>query len=113
MKRRREGRQPSAYVDMIGTRRRIEALRAIGWPTEIIAAEALGWSRALRDLPRGPLVLRTTADKIRAFYDTHSMTLGPSTRTRAHAARAGWAPPLAWDDDEIDDPQAQPHGVAA
>lgn len=35
------------------------------------------------------------------------MTPGPSNRVRARAARAGWAPPLAWDDN-IDDPDAVP-----
>ncbi len=30
------------------------------------------------------------------------------TRAKAMAERYGWPPPLAWDDDTIDDPDAQP-----
>jgi hypothetical protein len=36
------------------------------------------------------------------------MRPGPSHRTRARARALGYAPPLAWDDDAIDDPSAQP-----
>ena len=35
----------------------------------------------------------------------------PSTASRRRAVTAGWAPPLAWDDDTIDDPAASPAGV--
>jgi hypothetical protein len=36
-----------------------------------------------------------------------SMLLGPSSQTRARAARLGYKPPLAWDDDTIDDPTTE------
>jgi hypothetical protein len=67
------------------------------------------------------VLLRTTADAITRVYDELSMTVpqddeaGRSPRAgRIHdrqrrlAARRGWAPPLAWDDDTIDDPAATP-----
>ncbi|WP_329123945.1 hypothetical protein [Streptomyces sp. NBC_01353] len=46
-------------------------------------------------------------DGIRAAYEALSMRTGTSAKTRLRAQRSGWAPPLAWDDDTIDDP----HGV--
>jgi hypothetical protein len=36
------------------------------------------------------------------------MTPGPSDYYRNKARGLGWAPPLAWDDDLIDNPQAKP-----
>jgi hypothetical protein len=36
------------------------------------------------------------------------MKAGTSWKTRKLAEAEGWAPPLAWDDDTIDDPQAMP-----
>ena len=37
---------------------------------------------------------------------------GPGAeRARSTAKRKGWAPPMAWDDDTIDDPQAKPVGL--
>jgi hypothetical protein len=53
-------------------------------------------------------VHRGTAGQVARVYDELAMTPGPSTRARDAAARRGWVPPLAWDDDEIDDPQARP-----
>ncbi|WP_051913237.1 hypothetical protein [Kutzneria albida] len=49
-----------------------------------------------------------TAQSIAALYDQLSMTCGPHARTRELAEQAGWPPPLAWDDDTIDNPSAQP-----
>ena len=53
------------------------------------------------------------AREIRDYYDAHRTSSpeadGPHaqtaiTRTRLRAEKAGWLPPLAWDDDTIDDP---------
>ncbi|WP_295694431.1 hypothetical protein, partial [Lapillicoccus sp.] len=46
--------------------------------------------------------------QVRQVYDRLSMTPGPSPTARARAAARGYAPPLAWDDDTIDDPRALP-----
>jgi len=101
-------------VPAIGTARRVRALQALGWSIAHIAeaaersAAGLEWAVAH---PDG--VLPTSAHRaIRDVYDQLSMRLGPSHRTAAYAKRAGWAPPLAWDDDEIDDPSAEPRNPA-
>lgn len=96
-------------VDGTGTRRRIQALMALGWNGDAIDA-LIGRRRTytvavLRGT--GP-VQRSTADLYRAAYDHLSMKLGPSWHTRNRARRNGWLPPLAWDDDRIDDPSYTP-----
>jgi hypothetical protein len=103
----------SAVVDHIGTVRRLRALVALGWPMATLG----------RMLPIHPhtarLVARNggrcTAGLVRAvtaLYGRMSMTVPPSTmatrRARNMAAQWGWAPPLAWDCDTIDDPDATP-----
>jgi hypothetical protein len=93
-------------IDPTGTRRRLHALIALGWPTAIIFAEA-GMPKNSR-IGRYPTVHIETAAKIKAVYERLSMTPGPSPRSRMLARKAGYLPPLAWDDDTIDDPNAQP-----
>jgi hypothetical protein len=97
-------------VPRTGTRRRLQALAAIGWTSTDLAVR-LGVDRtAVSENMRyeGP-VLVTTAARTRALYDELSMTPGPSAIARARALAKGWAPPLAWDDDTIDDPKAKPY----
>jgi len=102
-------------IDATGTARRLQALAALGHRYEDVAALLqVGKSRA-RDLTvrHGDLVHRDTAAAVAAVYDELSMVLGPSSRSRVLAANRGWPPPLAWDDDAIDDPAAGPHLGAA
>jgi hypothetical protein len=96
-------------IDSTGTRRRVQALQRIGWRAEDIAA--LGpWNAkdAVYELTKRPRVTRRNAAVVVAIYDQLSMKPGPSEETRRRAIRAGWPSPLAWDDDTIDDPDAQP-----
>ena len=58
-----------------------------------------------------PHVTAQTAAAIARAYTALSSTPGPSDTARKTAADLGWAPPLAWDDDTIDDPAAEPVGV--
>lgn len=105
-------------ISSVGTRRRIEALGCLGWSGYDIARR-LGHGREwLRQVYLRDRVYRSTAERIAQIYDELCMTMPPETtttqrqmasRTRNMATRKGWVPPLAWDDDTIDDPQAQPH----
>lgn len=85
-------------VPAIGAQRRIQALAAIGWHQGALPGVSLSSvSTALRRD-------RITADlhrRIAAAYDQLAMTLGPG-RPRPYP------PPLAWDDDALDDPAGQP-----
>lgn len=100
---------PCALVDPTGTVRRIQALAAIGWSFTATGAR-IGWSaQNVSALVRGDRgCIAATAQLVRADFDRWCMTPGPSNRARLLAARRGWPPPLAWDDDTIDDPAASP-----
>ncbi len=97
-------------MDGTGSARRLQALAAIGYGL-LDLTEHLGWAKSrvqnVQTL-KARRVRRVTAEHVARVYDALAMTPGPSTRARDLALRKGWAPPLAWDDDEIDNPDAQP-----
>lgn len=98
-----------AETDGTGTGRRLRALAALGWPAYEIAARMGVTHQCIEQWRRGRDRVRcTTHARITALYDELSMTVGPSADTRRRALRYGWPPPLAWDDDTIDDPTARP-----
>jgi len=110
-KRRREGRLPPLTVDPVGSVRRVQALAAIGWCARAIA-DAAGTSDAtISRLQTGRhrgVINRGSAAKIAAAYERLSGRPGPTDRSRLIAKQHGWAPPLLWEDVDIDDPAATP-----
>jgi hypothetical protein len=42
------------------------------------------------------------------LFNELQLTPGSCERARRRAKKLGWAPPLAWDEDAIDDPDARP-----
>jgi hypothetical protein len=103
-------------VDATGTRRRVQALCVLGWSTTQIAERIDMVQNQLWMTTQQETVYRSTAARVAEIYDVLSMSVPPTTttserisvsRTKSHAIRAGWAPPLAWDD--IDDPNEQPN----
>lgn len=97
-----------ANTDAAGTRRRIQALACLGWSLSE-QARRLGWSvQNYSILQRRQKVGAKTARAVRALYDELSMTPAGdrpgAERARRDAARKGYLPPLAWDDDLIDLP---------
>lgn len=107
------------FVPGVGSQRRVQALMAIGWRHQDMnawlranAPQTRHYSQLILSKP-GDLLERRTADAIRALYNALWSTPGPSAKTRARAAAMGYVPPLAWDDDTIDDPAARPAGVDA
>lgn len=95
------------FVPRVGAQRRIQALLAIGWTHAHMRAESGVLTHVLL-AQAGEWVTQRNHNRVRAMYERLSMTPGPSDLTRARAARRGYAPPLAWDDDMIDDPRCQP-----
>lgn len=104
-------------VPALGSIRRIHALQALGWSARLIGEHA-GYSDQW-----APAILRrrylstSTAAKVSAVYDALSMRTPPTRtasermavgKTRAYAARQGWLPPLAWNDEDLDRPEARP-----
>lgn len=107
-----------AKAPNVGTYRRVQALVACGWSMSKISAR-LGISRAnFTPVAHGTRdVTVKTARDVAALYDELWNTEPPRdghrdriaySRAVNYAAANGWAPPLAWDDDAIDDPCATP-----
>lgn len=114
--RRFERINRAGFVLSTGACRRIEALLALGWRHDDISeAAGLPFRRSAVVLHQaGGWIAQTTHDGIVRAYEALSMTPGPSPHTRGRSARLGYAPPLAWDDEDIDDPNATPNmGEAA
>jgi hypothetical protein len=97
--------------DPTGTTRRLQALMAIGY-TQAALCRAMQLNAShLNRLINGHLGYKVnagTAAKVKDVYRQLSMTPGPHDRARRFAKARGWAPPLAWDEDTIDDPAAKP-----
>ena len=109
----------AAVVSAVGSRRRIQALTVIGWSQGEIA-ELAGmsirtvWELSTRDregvLVRYHLAVSRVYD---ALWDKEppAVTVGQRTaikKRRKAAGARGWAPPMAWDDADLDDPDATP-----
>lgn len=102
------GKLGGDWVDSTGTVRRVQALQAIGWSQPAIAA-MMGLTRnTLRLQMKRPRISGRRAREVAELFDRLQMTPGPSDFARRLARRKGWAPPLAWDEDVIDDPTATP-----
>lgn len=95
-------------VDATGTRRRIHALLAIGWPHAEIGRRLARSRAAITLMCTRTQVRPSSAERVRALYSALADTPGPSLITAGKARALGHPPPIAWDDDTIEDPGAQP-----
>jgi len=97
-----------ACIDSTGTVRRLQALVAVGYPATGLG-ERIGVSATnMAHTMRATQVTVRRARQVAQMYEQLSHLPGESTRARMRARRQGWAPPLAWDEDTIDDPAASP-----
>ena len=108
---------PSATVDSTGARRRLEALATLGWSVARLANRAGVDRQCLDGVLSGRPAKAATVRAIRDLYDELWDTPAPTTtktdkiaasRARRRAEQSGYAPPLAWDEDTLDDPHAVP-----
>ncbi|MFE6127495.1 hypothetical protein ACFQ6Q_04345 [Streptomyces sp. NPDC056437] len=103
-------------IDATGTRRRIQALMAAGWPQIHIGPRINRHPYYVSTLTKQTRVYAYTAHDVAVAYEQiwnanplhHGVPLNASNLVRAIAKRNGWAPPAAWDDDAIDDPSREP-----
>jgi len=102
-------------IDATGTRRRLQALAAIGWSTGRLAEELGRDSRVVCRVRSAETVTTRTARDVRDAYDRLWDSKPPdetrwdrnaASRARNLAAREGWAKPMDWDN--IDDPSEVP-----
>lgn len=109
------GRPTAGRIGIAGSRRRLQALTWMGWGVERLSAEIGIPTGTLSDVrsDHGPATLQATiAFTIADAYPRLSETWVNSPLAHATAARRGWAPPAAWDDELIDDPTVTAEGVA-
>jgi len=104
---------PPKWLDQTGTTRRLRALTAIGWPNLDIAECAGLDGSYLAQMTKGQRRLTAaTVDTVRRAYNGLSMHVPAdsygSNRARLRALDRRWFPPLAWDDETIDDVDALP-----
>lgn len=110
------------FAPAVGTTRRLQALATLGYGTDELARRIGIAPSNLHPTVHGTnkYVQHSTAEAVRELYDElwdkpnrRADRPGRSAlgRIRKLAARRGWAPPLAWDDDTIDDPAALPQGT--
>lgn len=103
-----DNRRYGVRVDSTGSLRRLRALHAIGW-TQSEIARRIGWTTQNLNryfISEPDMINRGTAVDIARLFDQLQLMPGPSERSRRRAKKLGWAPPLAWDEDTIDDPLA-------
>ena len=110
----------AASVDATGTRRRVQALVAIGWSLSRIGARlgmaATNFGRAIANDRVQLRTARAVADLYEQLWDTppphaEHHDLIAYNRARNYAAARGWAPPGAWLDIDMDDPAAHPNAT--
>lgn len=108
-----------ARIDATGTRRRLQALVAVGWTGSAIMRHLGKAPTNFYFLIQQQTVEVATARAVRALYERLWNTTPPTAtqrqrgaivKARRCAAERGWPPPMAWDDTTIDDPAVPPAG---
>lgn len=102
---------PHSRIDATGTRRRLQALVAIGWPAELLA-DLLGRrpSSLQRSMVGASVTARTARDAASLYQRLWNISPPQTTdarraaadAARVHSATQGWLPPLAWDNIDTD-----------
>lgn len=104
-------------VDVIGTRRRLRALAAVGHGTVTIADRmgnvvAASHLNDLRIRETGTVIVRIAAAVASVYPDLIHERPHPNSHRVAHlAAERGWEGPGAWKGVDIDDPTARPRDL--
>jgi lambda repressor-like predicted transcriptional regulator len=100
-----------ANVPSVGTVRRIKALARVGFSMMFIADRFGVTVQLLSRMLKQDLVSALWAHRIDVLFEELHMIPGggPSEVSRLMAAAKGWPAPLEWNEDEIDDPTAQPN----
>jgi integrase len=115
-------RAAGARIDATGTRRRLQALVALGWTPAQLARHLDRTTASLRGTMARTRVTVATAEQVRELYEQLSGTppdeSTPSAARDAEHARNlarqnGWPAPLAWDDIDTDPEPPRPDDTRA
>lgn len=106
----------SARIDALGTRRRLQALVAAGWPQRTIAAASGLDGQLVHEAIRADSVEAATARAVCRVYlqlryadpADYGAQLRFIDQAKRIATAEGWLGPGYWDDDELDDPDFVP-----
>ncbi|MFE6222948.1 helix-turn-helix transcriptional regulator [Streptomyces sp. NPDC057854] len=120
---KKKTRHQGARLDARPSVRRIQALMAIGF-TQVFQGDYLGMSHKnlnLISLGKTEFIYAVTAAEVAEMYqklhnaDPADFGIPPDSIRRAKSGAAGrlYAPPSAWDEDTIDDPDAFPEWTGA
>ena len=107
------GRHVAFLVPITGTRRRLQALHAIGWSQAKLAVLLGRQVRSIQQWVHTPdmQVERGTHNRVLALYEqlwnqtpprASQFDRQPYSRSLNYAAAHGWLPPAAWDDIDTD-----------
>lgn len=103
------------HVDGTGTRRRLQALAARGWTALRLAEHHTATRQKIRQTLLSTDIDPVTAEFARSvirlyddLWDHDPPCPDGAALARAEAAARGWPPPMAWDDEDLDDPMARP-----
>jgi len=108
-------------IDGTGTRRRLQALIALGWSQSKLGARMGITGSNVSRILTSERVTAKSAIAVRDLYESMWNEAPPeedwrhkiaANRARGYAAERGWVPPMAWDDESIDDPDASPCDTA-
>ncbi|MGW8358862.1 hypothetical protein [Streptomyces wedmorensis] len=96
-----------------GLLRRLHALCAAGWTLKDIGAAGNISAKTLTAFATTPCPRSTPTLRgaILAAWEQLAHQPGPSPAARRRAQSKSWAPPLAWDNETIDDPATSPSGI--
>lgn len=109
--------RPGIILTAAGMIRRVQALHHQGWSCASLAREVGCHEESLQEALRNreystkrlQVAVAETYDRLwNTPCQDHPRITG---RARGRARRENWAPPMAWDDDTIDDPRARPVGL--
>lgn len=101
-------------VSNVGSVRRLRALQTMGYTHDMLAEHSGLCSHTINRIimEKKFQVKAATARTVEELFSRLQLVPPPETvaikRARLRAQRRGWAPPFAWDEDTIDDPNAEP-----
>ena len=97
-------------IDATGAARMLQALVTAGYTQGQIAAQLGICDSHVSELITGRQRRITVrkASRVRRLFNQLQLIPGTSETARRRGRKHGWPPPLAWDEDTIDDPAATP-----